>query len=162
MCGIAGIASPSGLRESDPILLDRMLRAISHRGPDDQYTLGEPKAILGTRRLSIIDLEGGRQPLTDESGLVIATQNGEIYNYIELRKDLEQRGHAFRTQGDTEAIVHCYEEYGHGLRPAPAGHVRHRHLGRPPGRLILARDRLGKKPLYWRLAGRAAGGTVQS
>ena len=153
MCGIAGIASPSGLRESDPILLDRMLRAISHRGPDDQYTLGEPKAILGTRRLSIIDLEGGRQPLTDESGLVIATQNGEIYNYIELRKDLEQRGHTFRTQGDTEAIVHCYEEYGTAFVQHLRGMFAIAIWDGRAGRLILARDRLGKKPLYWRLAG---------
>ena len=151
MCGIAGIASPSGLRELDPILLDRMLRAISHRGPDDQFTAGEPGLSLGARRLSIIDLEGGRQPLADESGLILATQNGEIYNYIELREDLERRGHAFQTRATPRRSCTCtrstarpsYSTCG-ACSPSPSGTA-------APIAWCVA-DRLGKKPLYWRLA----------
>ena len=104
------------------------------------------------RRLSIIDLETGRQPLTDESDKIICSQNGEIYNYVELRADLERRGHVFRTHGDTETIVHLYEEFG----PTFAVYLRGMFAiaiwdGRM-GRLVLARDRLGKKPIYWRLS----------
>jgi asparagine synthase (glutamine-hydrolysing) len=153
MCGIAGIAARDGLRDSDPVLLDRMLHSIRHRGPDDQYTLASATAILGTRRLSIIDLDGGRQPLTDESGQVIATQNGEIYNYIELREELERQGHVFRTQGDTEAIVHLYEEHGTAFVDHLRGMFAIALWDGRTGQLVLARDRLGKKPLYWHLAG---------
>src|SRR6185369_12417621 len=112
MCGIAGVATADGLRQTDRVLVDRMLVSLAHRGPDDQYALGDDRALLGARRLSIIDLDGGRQPLTDESGTIIATQNGEINNYVELRAELEGRGHVFRTDGDTETIVHLYEERG--------------------------------------------------
>jgi asparagine synthase (glutamine-hydrolysing) len=152
MCGIAGIATRDGLREGDTNLTDAMLRSLAHRGPDDQYMAGDARALLGARRLSIIDLEGGRQPLTDESGLILASQNGEIYNYIELREDLERRGHVFQTRSDTETIVHLYEEHGTGF----ARHLRGMFAiaiwdGRL-SRLVLSRDRLGKKPLYWRLA----------
>ena len=153
MCGIAGIASRGGLRESDPVLIDRMLHSLSHRGPDDQFILGNAEAILGARRLSIIDLEGGRQPLTDESGLLIATQNGEIYNYIELRDELERQGHAFKSHGDTEAIVHLYEEHGTAFVEHLRGMFAIAIWDGRTGRLVLARDRLGKKPLYWQLAG---------
>lgn len=153
MCGIAGVATRDGLREGDPQLVDRMLRSLEHRGPDDQFMRGDGKSMIGSRRLAIIDLEGGRQPLDDESGLILASQNGEIYNYIELMDDLKRRGHVFKTRSDTETIVHLYEEYG----PAFVEHLRGMFAvaiwdGRT-GRLVLARDRLGKKPLYWRLAG---------
>ena len=152
MCGIAGIATRDGVREGDARLVDAMLRSLAHRGPDDQHMAGDERAWLGARRLAIIDLEGGRQPLTDESGLILATQNGEIYNYIELREDLERRGHFFQTRSDTETIVHLYEEHG----PAFARHLRGMFAvaiwdGRLR-RLVLSRDRLGKKPMYWRLA----------
>jgi asparagine synthase (glutamine-hydrolysing) len=152
MCGIAGIATRDGLRDGDPSLVDRMLVSLAHRGPDDQYMLGDDRAMLGTRRLAIIDLDGGRQPLTDESGLITASQNGEIYNYVELREDLLRRGHTLRTDGDTETIVHLYEDYGvdfvdhlRGMFAIAIWDGRNR-------RLVLARDRLGEKPLYWRLS----------
>ena len=152
MCGIAGIVTRDGVRPDDGRLADAMLRSLAHRGPDDQYMAGDVRAWLGARRLSIIDLEGGRQPLTDESGLILATQNGEIYNYIELRDDLERRGHVFQTRSDTETIVHLYEEHGvefvRHLRGMFAIAIWDGRLSR----LVLARDRLGKKPLYWRLA----------
>jgi asparagine synthase (glutamine-hydrolysing) len=152
VCGIAGIATEGGLRQSDGELVDRMLTSLAHRGPDDHYATGDGRALLGARRLSIIDLEGGRQPLADESGLILATQNGEIYNYVELRRDLERRGHVFHTGSDTETIVHLYEDHG----PAFVRHLRGMFAiaiwdGRV-SRLVLTRDRLGKKPLYWRLA----------
>lgn len=153
MCGIAGVATRDGLREGDSQLVDRMLRSLAHRGPDDQFMLGDRKAMLGARRLSIIDLEGGRQPLDDESGLILATQNGEIYNYIELRDDLERRGHAFKSRSDTETIVHLYEEYGTSFVDHLRGMFAIAIWDGRTGRLVLARDRLGKKPLYWRLAG---------
>ncbi|MEA2622996.1 MAG: hypothetical protein QOH61_1906 [Chloroflexota bacterium] len=153
MCGIAGIATSDGLRQDEGPLVDRMLQALAHRGPDDQYALGDGRALLGARRLSIIDLDGGRQPLTDESGLIIATQNGEIYNYLELRTELEQRGHVFRTQGDTETIVHLNEEDGPRFVERLRGMFAIALWDGRRRRLVLARDRLGKKPLYWRLAG---------
>jgi asparagine synthase (glutamine-hydrolysing) len=154
MCGIAGLATRDGLREDDPQLVDRMLRSLAHRGPDDQFMLddGERRTMLGTRRLAIIDLSGGRQPLTDESGLILASQNGEIYNYVELNEDLERRGHVFRTKSDTETIVHLYEEYGTSFVDHLRGMFAIAIWDGRTGRLVLARDRLGKKPLYWRLA----------
>lgn len=152
MCGISGIATADGLRQDDSRLVGRMLESLSHRGPDDQYTLGDDRAMLGARRLSIIDLSGGRQPLTDESGLIIATQNGEIYNYVELREDLERRRHVFHTQCDTEVIVHLYEDFGTDFVQHLRGMFAVAIWDGRVGRLVLARDRLGKKPLYWRVA----------
>jgi asparagine synthase (glutamine-hydrolysing) len=152
MCGIAGIATRDGLRDEDAHLTDAMLRSLAHRGPDDQYMAGDAKAWLGARRLSIIDLEGGRQPLADESGLILATQNGEIYNYIELREDLERRGHVFQTRSDTETIVHLYEEHGTAFVRHLRGMFAIAIWDSRLNRLVLSRDRLGKKPLYWRLA----------
>ena len=151
MCGIAGIATRDGLRADDANLLDRMLGSIAHRGPDDQNMQGDGKTLLGSRRLAIIDLAGGRQPQADESGLILATQNGEIYNYIELRKDLEQAGHVFQTDSDTETIVHLYEEHGTSFVQFLRGMFAIAIWDGRNGRLVLARDRLGKKPLYWRL-----------
>ena len=152
MCGIAGIATRDGLRDGDQSLAVRMLACLAHRGPDDHYTSGDERAWLGASRLSIIDLEGGRQPLTDESGLILASQNGEIYNYIELREDLERRGHRYHDAGDTETIVHLYEEYGTRFVEHLRGMFAIAIWDGRAGRLVLARDRLGKKPLYWRLA----------
>jgi asparagine synthase (glutamine-hydrolysing) len=151
MCGIAGLATGDGLRDSDPALVDRMLKSIAHRGPDDQHMAGDGRAMLGARRLAIIDLAGGRQPLTNESNDITCTQNGEIYNYIELMDDLQARGHTFRTRSDTETIVHLYEEYGLDFVQHLRGMFAIAIWDTPRGRLVLARDRLGKKPLYWRL-----------
>lgn len=129
-----------------------MLATLAHRGPDDQYARGDERAWLGTRRLSIIDLDTGRQPLTDESGQIVVSQNGEIYNYLELRAELERRGHVFRTKGDTETIAHLYEDYGERFVDHLRGMFAIAIWDARSRRLVLARDRLGKKPLYWRLA----------
>src|SRR5437867_890019 len=102
MCGIAGIATQDGCRPDDPIRVEAMLASLAHRGPDDQHTATDGRAVIGSRRLSIIDLDTGRQPLTNEDDTVVASQNGEIYNYVELRDELQRRGHQFRTHGDTE------------------------------------------------------------
>ncbi|HLY14025.1 MAG TPA: asparagine synthase (glutamine-hydrolyzing) [Candidatus Limnocylindrales bacterium] len=152
MCGIAGLATRDGLRPDDANLVDRMLRSIAHRGPDDQNMQGDERTLLGSRRLAIIDLAGGRQPQADESGLILATQNGEIYNYIELRQDLEQAGHVFQTDSDTETIVHLYEQHGTGFVQFLRGMFAIAIWDGRTNRLVLARDRLGKKPMYWRLA----------
>jgi asparagine synthase (glutamine-hydrolysing) len=129
-----------------------MLEALLHRGPDDLYQDGDARANIGATRLSIIDIEGGRQPQRNESNTILATQNGEIYNYVELRDDLERRGHQFRTHSDTETIVHLYEEHGTRFVEHLRGMFAIAIWDAPRGRLVLARDRLGKKPLYWRLA----------
>lgn len=151
MCGIAGIAALPGIRTSDPALVDQMLAALSHRGPDDQHTWADTHAVVGARRLSIIDLSGGRQPMTDESGQLVVCQNGEVYNYRELREQLVQRGHRLRTDCDTETIVHLYEDHGLDFVRQLRGMFAIAIWDARRSVLILARDRLGKKPLYWRL-----------
>jgi asparagine synthase (glutamine-hydrolysing) len=151
MCGIAGIATTSGLRDTDPALVDRMLASLSHRGPDEQRIFSDGRTAIGARRLSIIDLETGGQPIGNEDGSIQVSQNGEIYNYVELRADLARRGHRFRTRGDTEMIVHLYEEYGDRFVDHLRGMFAIALWDAGRHRLVLLRDRLGKKPLYWRL-----------
>lgn len=153
MCGIAGIATRDGLRSGDRRLVDRMLSAVAHRGPDDQWVSGDSRAIIGARRLAIIDLDTGRQPLSNEDDTIHVSQNGEIYNYVELQHDLVKRGHHLATKGDTETIVHLYEEYGLRFVDHLRGMFAIAIWDAPRRRLVLARDRLGKKPLYWRRAG---------
>jgi asparagine synthase (glutamine-hydrolysing) len=109
MCGLCGVVRPRGVEASD---LRPMLASLVHRGPDDEGLHVEAGAGLGHRRLSIIDLGGGHQPIANEDETVWIVLNGEIYNYRELRDDLLARGHRFRTESDTEVIVHLYEEYG--------------------------------------------------
>jgi asparagine synthase (glutamine-hydrolysing) len=152
MCGIAGIADPAGVRADDLALADVMLRSLAHRGPDDHSVRPEAGAVLGACRLAIIDIAGGRQPLTNEDGTILATQNGEIYNYVELRRQLLARGHSLRSDGDTEVIPHLYEDYGEDFVHHLRGMFAIALWDITRGRLVLARDRLGKKPLYWRLA----------
>src|SRR3990172_10407336 len=146
MCGIAGYVGPG-----DRALLERMAQALRHRGPDDEgYWVG-PGAGLGMRRLAIIDLPGGRQPMSNEDGSLNLVFNGEIYNFRELRSDLAQRGHRFRTRSDTEVILHAYETFGEACVDRLRGMFAFALWDAPRGRLFLARDRLGKKPLYlWR------------
>lgn len=157
MCGIAGAAWLRRSQAIDTNTLRRMTDVIMHRGPDDQGqhiapVTGNAEAgvALGFRRLSIIDLSTGHQPLSNEDGTIWVAFNGEIYNFVELRKELLARGHVFATQSDTEVIVHAYEEYGleclsrfRGMFALALWDDRHQ-------RLILARDRIGKKPLYYR------------
>jgi asparagine synthase (glutamine-hydrolysing) len=149
MCGITGAV---GDPFPDRAAADRMCRAIRHRGPDDQGIYYEPPAFLGMRRLSIIDLEGGHQPIGNEDGSVWLVFNGEIYNYRELRPELQARGHRFASQSDSECIVHAYEEYGEACFERLRGMFAIALWDARRKRLLLARDRLGKKPLYYRQA----------
>jgi asparagine synthase (glutamine-hydrolysing) len=152
MCGILGIVSnqePTDLINQPT--LQRMAAAIMHRGPDSEGFYINPgrTSALGIRRLSIIDLVTGDQPISNEDGTIWIVQNGEIYNFQALREELEKRGHIFRTRTDTEAILHAYEEYG----PECVKHLRGMFAlaiwDETKQRLLLARDRLGKKPLYY-------------
>src|SRR5689334_8685385 len=113
MCGICGIAAPKKLaRRIDEALLVRMRDALIHRGPDEAGTFLDGSVGLGHRRLSIVDLSGGKQPMTNEDGTIHIIFNGEIYNHQDLRPGLEERGHLYKTSSDTETILHLYEEYG--------------------------------------------------
>src|SRR5580700_10920862 len=113
MCGICG-AIGFDSKEAGETVVRRMLAAIVHRGPDEEGILIAPPVVAGTRRLSIIDLPGGSQPVWNETGTVAVVYNGEIYNFRELRKELEAAGHTFRTRSDTEVIVHAYEQWDDG------------------------------------------------
>src|SRR5688572_1906812 len=149
MCGIAGILSfdPDGAPDMD--LLRRMTGAITHRGPDDEGFIARGPAALGHRRLSIIDLAGGAQPMSNEDDTVWIVFNGEIFNFPELRRDLEAAGHVFRTRSDTECIVHLYEEHGpEGCVSRLVGQFAFAIWDERKRRLFLARDHLGIKPLF--------------
>lgn len=153
MCGIAGFISkeknlPMAERE---ILLDKMCRVITHRGPDEQGTIVKDKAALGMRRLSIIDLKSGQQPIFDCSQNLAIVFNGEIYNYQSLKKDLESRGHKFKTSSDTETIVHAYEEFGADCVKYLRGMFAFAIYDFAQESLFIARDRVGKKPLFYSL-----------
>lgn len=153
MCGIAGIIKEGNV-ERLATALRRMTDAIGHRGPDDdgQYVTtaadGKYVVALGHRRLSIIDVAGGRQPQCNEDGTVHVVFNGEIYNFQELRNELQRRGHAFATASDTEVIVHAYEEYGDMCVAQFRGMFAFALWDAKRERLLLARDRFGKKPLF--------------
>lgn len=149
MCGIAGFLRENLFGPVDSEILRRMTRTLVHRGPDDEGTFEEDGIFLGHRRLSIIDIEGGRQPMTSEDGRVVVIFNGEIYNYKDLRRDLEARGHVFRTRADTEVLVHLWEDEGEAMLPRLNGMFAFALWDRRDRTLLLARDRMGKKPLYW-------------
>ena len=148
MCGIAGIVRWDGapVVERD---IRAMCSAIVHRGPDDEGVYLGDGVALGQRRLSIIDLEGGHQPLSNEDGTVWIVFNGEIYNYRDLRRDLERRGHVFRTDSDTETIVHLYEDQGARCVDELRGMFAFALWDERRRQLLLARDRMGIKPLYY-------------
>jgi asparagine synthase (glutamine-hydrolysing) len=151
MCGIAGIvASEPGARQ-DPETVRQMCDAIVHRGPDDQGFYVHDGVALGIRRLSIIDLSGGHQPIHNEDQTVWVVFNGEIYNFPELRLELESRGHRFYTRTDTEVIVHLYEEFGADCVSRLRGMFAIAMWDERRASLLLARDRLGKKPLHYAL-----------
>lgn len=151
MCGIAGFIDVRRSRDSAEQLIDNMCGVIRHRGPDDQGVWVGDGTALGMRRLSIIDLAGGHQPIFNEDESILVVFNGEIYNYRELRQDLQERGHFFRTNCDTEAIVHAYEEFGDDCVKHLRGMFTFALWDRRRQRLLAARDRFGKKPLnyYW-------------
>ena len=157
MCGIAGFADTSGGAGDQPTprleaefsLVHRMCEVIRHRGPDDEGIHVEPGVGLGMRRLSIIDLAGGRQPIHNEARTIWIVFNGEIYNYRELRRALEARGHQFATASDTESIVHAYEEWGEDAFRRLRGMFGVAIWDRPRRTLLLARDRAGIKPLHY-------------
>jgi asparagine synthase (glutamine-hydrolysing) len=153
VCGIYGILTVGGARRADPSILGRMGRAISHRGPDDEGSYVDEQLLLGMRRLSIIDVGGGHQPIASEDGNVVVVCNGEIYNFRELRDGLERAGHRFATQSDTEVIVHLYEEHGDAFLEKLEGMFGLALWDRIRRRLIVARDPLGIKPLYYSFDG---------
>jgi asparagine synthase (glutamine-hydrolysing) len=148
MCGIAGLAALDG-GAVDPAPLRAMCDALEHRGPDDEGLWSEGPVALGNRRLSIIDLEGGHQPMASEDGRVVVVQNGEIYNHEALHAELEAAGHVFRTRSDTEVLVHGWEQWGEGLFERLRGMFAVAIWDTRERRLLLARDRFGIKPLYW-------------
>jgi asparagine synthase (glutamine-hydrolysing) len=151
MCGITGIRQFASNAVVDPGVVRRMCDVMVHRGPDDDgvYTAGPVG--LGMRRLSIVDLATGHQPLSNEDGTLWTVFNGEIYNHAELRPKLEARGHVYRTHSDTETIVHLYEEYGHDCVQHLKGMFAFAIWDALRQRLFVARDRLGIKPLYYHL-----------
>jgi asparagine synthase (glutamine-hydrolysing) len=147
MCGIAGFIEPQS-EETLPSLR-AMLGRIVHRGPDGEGVHHEGSFAMGMRRLSIIDLEGGSQPIWNEDHSIGIVFNGEIYNYVELRRNLEERGHHFRTHSDTEVLVHLYEEAGSAMFEQLRGMFAFCIFDRKARSILLARDHLGQKPLYY-------------
>ena len=147
MCGIAGALYADSARLVEPAVLRAMGHSIAHRGPDAEGFWAEPGIGLVHRRLSIIDLSGGDQPIGNEDGSVQVVFNGEIYNFQELRAGLEARGHRFRSRSDTEVLVHLYEEEGDQLVQRLRGMFAFALWDRKRRRLVLARDRVGIKPV---------------
>ncbi len=153
MCGIAGFISkdrnaPFAERE---ILLDKMCKIITHRGPDEQGQTVKGRAALGMRRLSIIDLKGGQQPIYSQDGSKFIVFNGEIYNYRELKKELESLGYKFKTNSDTETIIHAFDEFGAKCLEKLRGMFAFAIWDSENESLFIARDRVGKKPLFYSL-----------
>jgi asparagine synthase (glutamine-hydrolysing) len=148
VCGISGIATTNGAVDADQVAA--MSGTLAHRGPDSSGLFSDGVAALAARRLSIIDLETGDQPIANEDETVHVVQNGEIYNYRELRRELERAGHRFRTHADTEVLVHLYEQHGEGFAARLRGMFAIAIWDAPRRRLVLARDRFGIKPLYYR------------
>src|SRR2546423_2768328 len=158
MCGICGFLASGATAPPDERAVRAMAAALAHRGPDHEGVIVDGPMALGHRRLSIIDLSPlGNQPLSNEDGTVWAAVNGEIYNFEELRRDLEARGHRFRSRSDSEIVVHLYEERGDDMVTALRGMFAFALWDGRRKRLLLARDRLGKKPVYF---ARLTGGRV--
>jgi asparagine synthase (glutamine-hydrolysing) len=151
MCGICGAAWTDPERAIEPAWIEAMSARLVHRGPDDAGLYHDDHAALGFRRLSILDLAGAHQPLSNEDGTVWVAFNGEIYNFQELRHRLEARGHTLRSKGDTEVLVHLYEDEGPDLFPLLRGMFAMAIWDARRRTLVLGRDRLGQKPLLYRL-----------
>ena len=149
MCGIVGIVEPELGRSIPAAEVQHMVRTLNHRGPDEEGSVRLPGVALAMRRLSIVDLAGGQQPFSNEDGTIQVVANGEIYNFAEVRRELEQRGHAFHSRSDIEVLAHAYEEYGEAFLGRLRGMFA---LALWDGRtrtLLAARDRAGEKPLYY-------------
>src|SRR5438874_1951258 len=151
MCGICGVAGGDPKRGGE--LVQRMCGSMVHRGPDDEGSVQLGDVTLGMRRLSIIDIEGGHQPMANEDSTVWVVQNGEIYNRRELRDQLQDAGHRFATQSDTEVLVHGYEEWGEQVVERLNGMFAFALFDRRNALLLLARDRMGIKPLHYAVDG---------
>src|SRR3954464_6849952 len=148
MCGIAGFLSLNA-EPPDRARLARMVATLRHRGPDDHGLFTNGPAALGAARLSIIDVAGGHQPISIDGGAITVAQNGEIYNYVELREDLQRRGRQFATACDTEAIAHLYATEGIAGFQKMRGMFAVAIWDARRSQLLLVRDRIGKKPLYY-------------
>src|SRR5215212_863178 len=153
MCGIAGIVSFDGLADEGPALAVAMRDVLEHRGTDEYGLQCDGYAELAHRRLSIVDLGNGQQPMCNEDGTIWIVFNGEIYNHAEIRTRLEASGHSYRTKSDTESIVHAYEQWGDECVNELRGMFAFAIWDAPRRRLLLVRDRLGVKPLYYHVAG---------
>ena len=149
MCGIVGFASKKYNKESKEIILKKMTESIYHRGPDDEGYFVEDMVALGMRRLSIIDLSTGEQPIFNEDKSVVIVYNGEIYNFKELKKELLEKGHEFTTNTDTEVIIHLYEEKGIECLHDLNGMFAFAIYDSREKQMFIARDRFGIKPLYY-------------
>ena len=153
MCGIAGIVGAHDLAPGDRHRVVAMRDVLAHRGPDAAGLFADGQAALGHRRLSIVDLAAGKQPLANEDETIWISFNGEIYNHRDLRRELESLGHVYRTQSDTESIVHAYEQWGDACVEHLRGMFAFAIWDSRRRRLLVARDRLGVKPLYWARCG---------
>jgi len=155
MCGIAGIVSLSPDARVEPDALRRMSAQLEHRGPDDEgyYLDAQGRCGFGFRRLAVIDVAGGHQPISSEDDTLWLVFNGEIYNFRELRAELERQGHRFKTRCDSEVILHLYEQHGEAFLKWLAGMFALAIWDERSGQLLLARDRLGQKPLTYAVVG---------
>ena len=149
LCGICGIFSFDNSIPVEQNTLEKMCRALKHRGPDDQGTLIDGNVGIGNRRLDVIDLKLGHQPMTNEDSTIWIVYNGETYNFMELRESLIQKGHVFSSQSDTEVLIHLYEEKGENFIREINGMFAFAIWDKNKQCLFLARDRSGKKPLYY-------------
>jgi asparagine synthase (glutamine-hydrolysing) len=149
MCGIAGVVARDRTRALDPSVIGLMVEKLHHRGPDDTGTVTLPGVSLGLKRLSIIDVAGGRQPIANEDGTLTFVGNGEIFNYRGLRDELLGKGHRFKTGSDLEVVVHGYEEWGDRVVERISGQFAFALWDARRARLLAARDRAGEKPLYY-------------
>jgi asparagine synthase (glutamine-hydrolysing) len=149
MCGIVGIVERDLSRPVPEVDVQRMVRTLNHRGPDEEGSVLLPGVGLAMRRLSIVDIAGGQQPFANEDGTMQVVANGEIYNFAEVKRELTSRGHRFRSRSDIEVLVHAYEEWGEAFLSRIRGMFAMALWDGRTRTLIAARDRAGEKPLYY-------------
>lgn len=149
MCGFAGYIASEGEGKKFEKNLKDMMNSIVHRGPDDEGMFIDDMVGLGFRRLSIIGINNGKQPMENEDGSIVVTFNGEIYNYLDIKEDLLKKGHIFKTDADTEVLVHGYEEYGIDLLDKLRGMYAFAIWNREKKEMFIARDIFGIKPMFY-------------